>query len=215
MKAIADLVIQGKACADIGTDHGYIPAYLLEKNVCPFVILCDIGEGPLSIAQNNLSDIDKSKADFRLGDGIKVLKPSEVSTVIIAGMGGELIESILGYDLDKSHSYERIILQPRTKSDELRLWLNDNGFSIDSFVLAEEKGRICQIYSVKTAKSNKAVNSIIADELLDSNDPLLEEFIIYQIKIRNDLLKNLHKSHSDESEKIEQIKKEIDYLQTI
>jgi len=215
MQAIADLVIVGKDCADIGTDHGYIPAYLLEHDICPNVILCDINDGPLSIAKNNFIDIDKSRADFRLGDGIKVLKPNEVASVIIAGMGGELIEDILGYDIEKSYSFERIILQPRTKSDELRIWLNEHDFTIDNIVLAKEKDRICQIFSVKHEKSLAKENPIISDLLVKSKDPLLDDYINYLIKIRNDLLNNLRNANSDESVKINQIETELNYLQNI
>ena len=89
---IANLVTKGKKIADIGTDHGYIPVYLLNKGYIDFAILADVNKGPLENAKsevihNNLTD----KVDLRLGSGIEVLNENEVDEVIIAGMGGILI----------------------------------------------------------------------------------------------------------------------------
>ena len=93
---IASLVDKDKKIADIGTDHGYIPVYLLNKNIINYAILGDINKGPLEnakkeVVRNNLLD----KVDLRLGSGIEVLKPNEVDQIIIAGMGGVLINDIL------------------------------------------------------------------------------------------------------------------------
>ena len=88
---IASLVDKDKRLADIGTDHGYIPVYLLNKNTIQYAILGDVNKGPLDnarseVMRNNLID----KVDLRLGSGIEVLKQNEVDEVIIAGMGGML-----------------------------------------------------------------------------------------------------------------------------
>ena len=93
---IASLVDKDKRLADIGTDHGYIPVYLLNKNTIQYAILGDVNKGPLDnakkeVMRNNLID----KVDLRLGSGIEVLKPNEVDEIIIAGMGGMLINDIL------------------------------------------------------------------------------------------------------------------------
>ena len=213
LQAIADMVIRDKACADIGTDHGYVPAYLYEQKICPKVILCDVAEGPLDIAKKNVSDFSLDIDDFRLGDGISVLKDSEVSSVIIAGMGGELIQAILEDDINKSHSFERIILQPRTKCDELRLWLSENGFSICDYALAEENGRICEIFAVES-KAEIAENPIISDALLDSKSELLNDFIERKIAARKNTLESLKNSKSDEHIKKEILEKEIEYLKS-
>ena len=141
MMAIADMVIKGESAADIGTDHGYIPMYLLSEEICPSVILTDIAEGPIARAKANL-DKYGLKADLRVGPGLEVINESEVSTVIIAGMGGETIMDILDKDPIKSHSFKRIILQPRTFAGELRTWLTENGFRFTDYRICREKDQI-------------------------------------------------------------------------
>ena len=138
MQTIADMVTEGGSAADIGTDHGYIPAYLVETGICPKVILTDIAEDPLERAKRYFGK-KGLEGDFRLGAGLEVIEPSEVSTVIIAGMGGETIIDILGKDLEKSHSFKRLVLQPRTFAGKLRVWLSENGFRFCGYALCREK----------------------------------------------------------------------------
>jgi len=83
--------------------------------------------------------------DLRLGDGLDVLAEREVDTVLIAGMGGETIISILKADPAKSGSFSKYILQPRTKTEKLKVWLLSSGWKIFAETIAEEKGRFCDI----------------------------------------------------------------------
>ena len=147
---IASLVTEGKRVADIGTDHGYIPVYLLNKNKVPFAILSDVNKGPLDNARkevrhNNLLD----KTDLRLGSGIEVLKKGEVDEVIIAGMGGILISELLEANKEVSHSVDKLILQPMQAQDELRKYLFSNGYEILNEALVKEDFRIYEILEVK------------------------------------------------------------------
>ena len=127
MQVIADLVNDGEIVADIGTDHGYIPLWLLINGRCSDVILADINQGPLDRAAANaavyLEHENAAKLDMRLGSGIEVLENGEADTVIIAGMGGILIRDILSHDIAKTRSLKKLILQPRNNSDELRRWI--------------------------------------------------------------------------------------------
>ena len=128
---IADLVTKGKKIADIGTDHGYIPVYLLNKGHVDFAILADVNKGPLENARsevrhNNLTD----KVDLRLGSGIEVLNENEVDEVIIAGMGGILISELLEAKKSVAHNLDKLILQPMQAQDELRKYLLNNFGSI-------------------------------------------------------------------------------------
>ena len=89
MQVIADHVEQGETLADIGTDHGQIPVWLFARGICPRVILSDISEGSIRKAKETAAAYQfGSGLSFRVGDGLKVLKPAEADTVIIAGMGG-------------------------------------------------------------------------------------------------------------------------------
>lgn len=126
--------IRGKTCADIGTDHAYVPIKLFEAGIK--VIATDIMPGPLKIAAEN---IRKQNADveLRLGGGLSPIKKGEVDTVIIAGMGGEMILKIISEDYEKAKGF-RLILQPMNRQDELREYLLNNGFNIIEEDLAIE-----------------------------------------------------------------------------
>ena len=96
LKAVADFVPQDMICADIGSDHGYLPIYLVGERIIPHAIAADIGKGPLESAALNVRKYHlEDKIELRLGNGLEVLLPNEVSCVTICGMGGGLICEIL------------------------------------------------------------------------------------------------------------------------
>ena len=96
MQAVADMVTPGGRIADIGTDHGYVPIYLVEQNKTDHAIAMDVRKGPLARAGENIVRFGCSdRIETRLSDGLAMLKPGEADTVIIAGMGGLLTIRIL------------------------------------------------------------------------------------------------------------------------
>lgn len=129
LNAVASLVSHGSRIADIGTDHGYIPVYLCENGIIKSAVASDINEGPLSSCETLVKQerLEK-KISLRLSNGLEKLCSDEFDTVIIAGMGGELIADILSkcdYIRDK-----HIILNPMTHPEMARKFLYDNGFEI-------------------------------------------------------------------------------------
>jgi tRNA (adenine22-N1)-methyltransferase len=129
LTAVAELVEQGSAIVDIGTDHGYVPVYLVKNGIAKSAVALDINEGPLAscralVESEGLSD----RISVRLSDGLENVKSEEYDTVIIAGMGGELISDILSRcrDAEKKH----LILQPMTHPEIARKYLYDNGYGI-------------------------------------------------------------------------------------
>ena len=147
---IASLVDNGKRIADIGTDHGYIPVYLLNQNKIQYAILGDVNKGPLEnarkeVTRNKLQD----KVDLRLGSGIEVLKENEVDEIIIAGMGGMLINNLLKANEKVAHTTEKLILQPMQAPEELRMFLYQNGYKILDEHLVREEHRLYEIIVCK------------------------------------------------------------------
>lgn len=203
---IADLVTKGKKIADIGTDHGYIPVYLLNKGHVDFAILADVNKGPLENARsevrhNNLTD----KVDLRLGSGIEVLNENEVDEVIIAGMGGILISELLEAKKSVAHNLDKLILQPMQAQDELRKYLLNNGYEILDEVLVKEDFRIYEIIVAKYTSKNTVVDDEIYYEVgkkfIENKDPLLNEFIDKKIFMYNSILKKLEGKTGEEIEK--------------
>jgi len=200
LQAIADRVLKDGITADIGTDHAQIPIYLLREKLAPRVILTDNKDGPLRKAKENLfaAGVTVSPEDLRKGDGLTVLNAGEVATVIIAGMGGLLIADMLSADIQKSLSFQRLILQPRTASAELRRWLTQNGFHIAGEQLAPEGRRLCEIITAEPGEGTSQQNENrelldyeISPLLLAQKDPFLKQFIDAKIRettrIRHDL----------------------------
>lgn len=128
---ISSQVTKGSIVADIGTDHAYIPIYLVEKGICPKVIATEIREGPFKRAK---AEVQKrgytDKIQMRIGDGLKPLKVGEVDTVIIAGMGGLNIIEILSNSREKAIKINKFILQPMVAQKELRKYLITHGYKI-------------------------------------------------------------------------------------
>ena len=203
---IADLVTKGKKIADIGTDHGYIPVYLLNKGHVDFAILADVNKGPLENARsevrhNNLND----KVDLRLGSGIEVLNENEVDEVIIAGMGGILISELLEAKKSVAHNLDKLILQPMQAQDELRKYLLNNGYEILDEVLVKEDFRIYEIIVAKyTGKNTNVEDEIyyeVGNKLIENKDPLLNELVDKKIFMYNSILNKLEGKTGEEIEK--------------
>ncbi|MGN0521734.1 MAG: class I SAM-dependent methyltransferase [Eubacterium sp.] len=145
--AVASLVKKGAVIADVGTDHGFLPVYLIENGIVDEAVALDVNEGPLSsckalVEKENL----QNKIKVRLSDGLDNLCPDECDTVIIAGMGGELIADILSRH--KWIKNKHLILQPMTHSEITRRFLFDSGFEINDDIIVKD-GR--HYYSVMGA----------------------------------------------------------------
>lgn len=145
LQVIAERLKNEKTMADIGTDHGFLPVFLLQSGQCERAILADISVPSLTKAEENCSRYFtgeyadcRERAAFRAGDGLTVLKPGEVDAVVIAGVGGKLITELLERDLNHTCSFRKYIFQPRIGQGVLRKWLCDHGFRIIHEDLVEE-----------------------------------------------------------------------------
>ena len=151
VEAMAGFVCNGETIADIGADHALLPIFLVREGVSPFAVLTDKAAGPLDRARSSVEKAmtvwpcAQAPFDLRLGDGLAALSGAEVDTVVIAGMGGETIISILEAEPEKARSFKKYILQPRTKAGLLYAWLENSGWGILAKTAAEEKGRLCDI----------------------------------------------------------------------
>ena len=139
LQAVADLVPAGARLADVGTDHGRLPVWLIQHGVIDRAVCSDLRAAPLSRARALAERWEVSdRISFRLCDGLSAIQPQEAETVTIAGMGGETIADILQaarWTREAGHQY---ILQPMSGLDGLRRYLSANGFSIRRELLVEE-----------------------------------------------------------------------------
>lgn len=210
LKSISEEILKGETMADIGTDHGFLPLFLVEEGTVEKAILVDISEDSLEKGRANVESIsDKKCFDFRLGDGIKVLNSGEVDTVVIAGVGGILTTEILGFDFDHAHSFKKYILQPRNQIGFLRYWLNHNGFSIVKEKLVKEKDNICEILVVlpfERAMDNQLRPDSVEFEfprtLLDWKNDLTEEYLNQKLQKERHILESMNKGKNPDPKEI-------------
>ncbi len=149
LQAIEALVRPGPGLIDVGTDHGYLPLSLARHGYPGALFAADLREGPLNAARRSAAQAGLSeRIVFQLCDGLSLCDPQAVDTIVIAGMGGDVICGILDraeWCMDPRY---RLILQPMTRAEVLRYWLAHNGFAIDAECLVRE-GK--EIYSVLRA----------------------------------------------------------------
>ncbi len=147
--AIAQQVPQGARLVDVGTDHGYLPVWLLMNNVIERAIAADLREKPLGRSRETAQQYGQSeKISFRLCDGLKDIDANEVDTVVIAGMGGDTIASILEV-APWTRQDKLLILQPMTGAPRLRPWLQSHGYVILSEIICREGKKLYSIWTVK------------------------------------------------------------------
>ena len=145
---IASLVGEGASVCDVGTDHGYLPAFLSKSGKCRSVTATDIKTKPLESAKANLLRLGVDNVELVLCDGLSGVTREKADTVIIAGMGGEVISGIISR-CDFIKDNVTLILQPMTAAAELRDYLYENGFEVMREIPLEENGKL---YSVMVAR---------------------------------------------------------------
>lgn len=140
LQTVADLVPSGKTLADIGSDHGQLPVWLLLHKQIPSAIATDLRPGPLSRAKQLATrwGLSAEQIDFRLCNGLSAIRSCETETIIIAGMGGETIADILCAAPWTNEGKHTFILQAMSGMDGLRRYLSANGFKILQEILVEE-----------------------------------------------------------------------------
>lgn len=147
---VASLIPNGSRIADIGTDHAYLPIYLILQGKISIAIAGEVNEGPFRLAQSNVQKFGlASVIDVRQGDGLEVIKQGEVDVLVIAGMGASLIVQILENGLEKIQDMKRIIVQPNVSAHLLRQWFMVHDWELKEERIVEEDGMFYEILMVE------------------------------------------------------------------
>lgn len=162
LELVASFVPQGAILLDVGSDHAYLPIELVERGQIERAIAGEVVDGPYQSAVKNVEAHGlKEKVQVRLANGLAAFEETDqVSVITIAGMGGRLIARILEEGLDKLASVERLILQPNNREDDLRIWLQDNGFQIVEEGILEEAGKFYEILVVEAGQMKLSASDV-------------------------------------------------------
>lgn len=219
LQTIVNLVPTNTIVADIGTDHGYIPRYLIDMNISKMVIATDISHKSLEKTIEYVNKFNYSRIIPRVGNGLEVIKPFEVDTVILSGMGGLLIKDILDSDRSKTSSITNFILQPNIASKELRQYLMDNNFKITDEDLVKEDGKYYEVIYAKKGKGfiKNDIYLEIGGQLRDKKHPLLKEYIEFKLNNVNKIIENLKDKTTEKSvNRVEELQNlKMSYTQVI
>lgn len=215
MKAVADMTVTGHTVADIGCDHAFVPIYLIKNKISSHVIASDVRSGPCDIARKNIDAYGLSDViDLRLGDGLDTIEEGEADTIIIAGMGGMLINSILDKGYKVAASAKQLILQPQSDIDKVRNHILDKGWTIVSEDMLVDMGKYYTILNIATNPVEFDYKVRRADEnltdlkkaylkygryLIEHGNPVLKEYLLGERAANQKLILSLHHSDSEKS----------------
>ena len=213
LKILANYVNKNDVVGDIGTDHGFIPIYLIENKKINRMIASDLNEGPLDNAKKELSLKGLlDEVDLRIGSGLDPYKPGEIDTVIIAGMGGNLIRTILIEGKKHIEYLNKLILQPMHGVEELRRWILNNGFRITDEDLLFENNIFYEIIVAEKGEKQEydETNLEFGFNMLNKNPEVSKSFLDMKIQKIEKIVEDIesHGSSMSQSRK-EQFKDRI------
>ncbi|MCR5835913.1 MAG: class I SAM-dependent methyltransferase [Lachnospiraceae bacterium] len=205
LELVAKMVSPGGVIADIGTDHGYVPIYLIENNKCDRVFAADINKGPLERADAHIRECGLSdKIETVLSDGMVKLQGKNINKVIVAGMGGELICKII----DSSPIIEEIdemVLSPHSDIYKVRKCILEKGFCIIDERMVKDAGKYyIVIKCIRTDSKESFQHGCGYDEfeltygrmLFENKDEVFFEYLNNKIDKYNSIMQGLGDSDS-------------------
>ncbi|GAA0602280.1 tRNA (adenine(22)-N(1))-methyltransferase TrmK [Virgibacillus siamensis] len=223
LKLVASYIEEGVVFADIGSDHAYLPCYVCQRGTEVFAIAGEVSQGPYnsaaaSVNHHNLS----SQIEVRLGDGLEVLNENEVDQLVIAGMGGTLITSILKNGREKLGRTNRIITQPNVDERSVRKWFWMNNYHITHESIMEENGHIYEVIVADKGRDTEHVTDenlekrlLFGPLFLKTKPTLFRQKWERQKEKRLRVISQLKKAKVQDQIKLEKIGTEIKWIEEV
>ncbi|GGA68544.1 tRNA (adenine(22)-N(1))-methyltransferase [Ornithinibacillus halotolerans] len=216
---VASYLPKGANFADIGSDHAYLACYVCQQDSSAQAIAGEVNKGPLSSALETINKYGLNDViDARLGDGLAVLQPNEVNQLVIAGMGGALIRSILENGKEKLGNVELIVAQPNVDEKNVRTWYVVNGFKIADEVILEENGHIYEIIvGVRTSDKYQLTEQelLFGPFLLQKKDRLfLEKWKQEKEKLQR-VIEQMKQAKVRDTNKIKGFQEQISWIEEV
>lgn len=186
LETIAGMVTEGSRTVDVGTDHGYLPIYLIENKRIPWALAMDIRKGPLLRAEEHIKEKGFSHLiETRLSDGLEKYRRGEGESVVIAGMGGALTVHILSGGTEKLKGIREMILSPQSEIFLVREYLQREGYRIVEEKMVEEAGKYYTVLKAKEGRDDTVYETYQMDYgyvMLKQKDAVLREYLLKQKK---------------------------------
>lgn len=206
MEMIARLLPVCRRVCDIGTDHGYLPIWLLQNGRAEEALACDVRRGPLERAAAHVREAGLSgKVDIRLSDGFEKIAPGEADGAIIAGMGGPLICRILGQGAETVKMLSHLVISPQSDIPGVRRWLWDNGLAIRDEDMICEEGKYYTAMLISpgapegTDREPGEIEFLYGAPLLRKKHPVLREALAKERLILETILAQLEEKKTDKT----------------
>ena len=226
LKTVADMITRGNVLADIGTDHGYVPIYLVKEGKVPGALAMDIGKGPLEKAIANIKKEGLSEyIETRLSDGLDKLNVGEADSILIAGMGGELMIKILSAAPEKCLAAKELILSPHSQINLVRKYLKKELYGIEKETMVKDEGKYYTILKVlpkgKAAKQDSLDDYTEAElrygrRLIEEKSPVFLEYLEKEKAGYERIKKMLEDAPGTQvKDRLSEVKKELEWIESI
>ncbi|MBC6295838.1 tRNA (adenine-N(1))-methyltransferase [Listeria sp. FSL L7-1517] len=185
LEKVASYITNNERIADIGSDHAYLPCFAIKNKMASFAVAGEVVEGPFKSAQKQVASIGlTSQIDVRKGNGLEVITADDaIDTIVIAGMGGTLIRTILEEGAAKLTNVTKLILQPNIAAFQLREWSEKNNWTITSEAILREDNKIYEIIVLQPSKESVEWT---AQEIFFGPCLLKEQSAIFKSKWRHE-----------------------------
>ena len=240
LRTVADMLkgdTSHRCTADVGCDHGYVSIYLVQNGISKSAIAMDVRKGPLAMAENNIREYSLEKAiQTRLSDGLTELNENEADSLVIAGMGGKLMISILEKNDIASLGIRTAVLQPQSDICLFREYLRDKGYIIEDERIILDDGKyyfpmkvvpgdgvrgsfseLDRAISLLTGVCDhetalKACN-LYGEHNILRREPLLKDFLVHGREVDLSILQEL--SEKEHPERYSEVKNSLDIISSV
>lgn len=220
LQAVASMIQIGKCVADVGTDHGYIPIYLVKENRCERGIAMDIGEGPLQRAKDHIKQYGLDGViETRLSDGVQQMKPGEADCMVVAGMGGSLVVHILEDGCAVIAEMKECVLQPQSEIHKVRQYLWEHEYAIVEENMIVEDGKYYPMLRVIPGQHQNIPEELFkmyaqfGQLLLENGNQVLKQYLDKEYRKQKALLTRLEDCTPKSGEKFGDLRKMVALLE--
>ena len=213
LEEVASFVSDGAILADIGSDHAFLPCYLVQENRISKAYAGEVILGPYNQSKKSVEEYNLQNNIFPiLSDGLENI-PEDTTEITIAGMGAHTILDILNAYPDKVKSYKKIIVQANSHMELIREYVSNANFSIIDESIVYDKGKYYEIcvFNTNYGRTLSTDEILYGPVLLNKQSDTFIKYYEYLINLKENVISNLSSDHA----KVASLTSEIEKLRSI